>query len=290
MISMNYNEKLIEDIGVDIVKANEQNFEMIISELSNLNQKSIFGLTERETFILRKRYGFYDQGKLQTHASIAALENVTATTIINNRKRALRIIRRVLINYSNSVELNSSITLLELPSGLQKGISKTFLNRRRIRYFNHLENVLIDENEYAKKVATRKEYIAKSTNPVNANEVTIGDLIEWITGPHHIYNPRGTLLRERSRILDLATIINKLEKLGFDVLNDDYLKSINIGDDFTAASIGNDFSIIQGKLIHLEDLLQEKKDLDAVGKDLDDEITELYGLVYGKSNNGTRKQ
>lgn len=292
---MSYNEKLIEDIDLDREQIKEINLGVIITELNTLDKKSVFGLSERETFVVRKRYGFYDNGQLQSYSDIAKLTNVTSQTVRLDNFKALRIIKKVLMHYSKTIELNSSIALLDFPEDLSKHLSsrKSGINKSRAMYFksleNNLQNARITKNDYDRKMKERETYIAKSTNSIDANELTIGDLIEWITGPRIYYHMDNRLLRIHSRVLDLATIIKKLEEYGFDVLNEEYLKNLKIGEDFASIQYISS-SKINGKIVKLEDLIQKREDLKAVEKDLDQEITELYNQTYSRGNNGSRKK
>lgn len=80
----------------------ENNLNSFMNDLYNISNEEIYPLSQNETFILRKRLGVLDSGKVIKKIEIAKILNVTPTTVDNILKKALiKVIKYLELNKTN---------------------------------------------------------------------------------------------------------------------------------------------------------------------------------------------
>ena len=260
---MIYNERLLEHLD-----KSSKGFEFAISELSDFNKKSVLGLNEKDTFVIRKRYGFLDNGVLQTYKNIGIILNMSQQNVRVIDFRTIRHLNRFLCHYSNELQLDSPITNLGLSPQVVSNvvISGKYLFRRLLKRNLLRENTLDNSNQ---KYFDDNYYL------------TIKDLIMLLT-----YNSgsraRG-LLRMHSKVLDLAEIVIKLREHGFDICDENFIKELNLGESYKFDPSWFS-STINGKTVSLIDLLEEREIAKSVGKSLDSDLEETKQKISEKGD------
>lgn len=154
-ISSGKNKKYIE---------NKQNIDILLNDYFNINKETISILDKKETYILRKKYGVLDDGKVQTLDKIAKEFNVTNERI---RQRLTDIIIKLSEEFNKPndilndyVESNSISNLLDLKLiyifdyNIVKKLYQEFNDEMTLRELVHksrlrVKNVKeLDQNEF----------------------------------------------------------------------------------------------------------------------------------------------
>ena len=108
-ISFGKNQKYIE---------NKQNIDILLDDFLNVNKKTISVLNQKETYILRKKYGVLDDGKVQTLDKIGKEFKITNERIrqilMNITKKLRKEIDKPNDILNNYKESNSISNLLDL--------------------------------------------------------------------------------------------------------------------------------------------------------------------------------
>ena len=154
-ISSGKNKKYIE---------NKQNIDILLNDYFNINKETISILDKKETYILRKKYGVLDDGKVQTLDKIAKEFNVTNERI---RQKLTDIIIKLSEEFNKPndilndyVESNSISNLLDLKLiyifdyNIVKKLYQEFNDEMTLRELVHksrlqVKNVKeLDQNEF----------------------------------------------------------------------------------------------------------------------------------------------
>ena len=154
-ISSGKNKKYIE---------NKQNIDILLNDYFNINKETIIILDKKETYILRKKYGVLDDGKVQTLDKIAKEFNVTNERI---RQKLTDIIIKLSEEFNKPndilndyVESNSISNLLDLKLiyifdyNIVKKLYQEFNDEMTLRELVHksrlqVKNVKeLDQNEF----------------------------------------------------------------------------------------------------------------------------------------------